>query len=84
MLFRSFCLTVIAMVALSCSGNDSSSPVGNNLPPADHTVPQGGRFHAPGLSNPQENCASCHGQDLRGGANGEPSCLQCHGDVWSN
>ena len=84
MLFRSVCFAVITFVILSCSGNDSPSPVSNALPPAGHTVSQGGRLHAPGLNNPQENCASCHGQDLRGGANGEPSCFQCHGNVWSN
>jgi hypothetical protein len=86
MLFRSICLTTIAFIVLSCSGNDSTSPspVGNNRSPADHTVSQGGRFHAPGLANPQVNCASCHGQNLRGGTNGEPSCYMCHGEVWSN
>ena len=26
-----------------------------------------------------DNCAACHGADLRGGANGEPSCFLCHG-----
>ncbi len=82
MLFRSICLAAITVVVLSCSG--SENPVSSNLPPANHTVPQGGRLHAQGLATPQENCASCHGQDLRGGSNGEPSCFQCHGEIWSN
>ena len=83
MLFRRFCLAVATMVVLNCSGNGDPSPVSNRLPPEDHTVSQGGRLHAPGLDNPQENCASCNGQDLQGGSNQEPSCFQCHGDVWS-
>jgi hypothetical protein len=87
MLLRSICFAVITMAAVSCSDNfENSSPVGNssNLRPADHTVSQSGRFHAPGLANPQENCAGCHGQNLRGGANGEPSCFLCHRQVWND
>lgn len=50
--------------------------------PADHTVRQGRAFHRSGLSNPTVNCTSCHGADLRGGTNGEPSCFSCHGRKW--
>jgi hypothetical protein len=50
-----------------------------------HTVALGGVNHRPNYCSPYQNCASCHGQDLRGGANGEPSCLKCHNQSkWKN
>lgn len=50
--------------------------------PEGHTVVRDGVAHAPGLSEPMENCAQCHGPTLEGGAAGEPSCTACHGVVW--
>ncbi len=51
--------------------------------PTPHDVVIGGFNHAQGYCQPQANCAACHGTDLKGGANGEPSCLQCHGALWN-
>ena len=47
-----------------------------------HDQNLGGVKHAKGYCSPTSNCASCHGSDLRGGANGEPSCYKCHGSLW--
>jgi len=50
-----------------------------------HTENKGGVFHAPNYCRPYQNCTSCHGQDLRGGSDGEPSCLSCHNQTkWKN
>ena len=50
-----------------------------------HTENLGGTFHAPGYCSPYENCTACHGTNLRGGPQGEPSCLQCHDQKkWKN
>ena len=77
-------LIVLSLLCLLIGcGSDDTSPVGTNPPPPNHTVSQSGRLHAPGLCQPQQNCASCHGDDLRGGSNGEPSCFQCHGAEWN-
>lgn len=71
---------VLAAAFLIGSCADSTSPSENV--PADHTLRKGGALHAPGLNDPVQNCATCHGAALRGGANGEPSCFRCHGEVW--
>ncbi len=47
-----------------------------------HDQNLGGAMHASGYCSPLQNCSSCHGPDLRGGSNGEPSCYQCHGTLW--
>ena len=65
---------------MACSNAEVTAP--ENVP-ADHTVRVDGAFHAPGLQSPLENCVRCHGADLQGGENGEPSCFRCHGQKWS-
>jgi hypothetical protein len=50
--------------------------------PEGHTVMKEGVPHKSGLKNPQENCSACHGANLGGGTNGEPSCYLCHGKKW--
>ena len=50
--------------------------------PEGHTVRRDGVPHAPGLNDPVNQCVTCHGNDLRGGDDGEPSCFSCHGQVW--
>jgi hypothetical protein len=64
--------------ALACS--DSST--GPSNAPEGHTVFKSGVAHAPGLSNPLVNCTACHGANLQGGAEGQPSCTSCHGVKW--
>ncbi len=50
-------------------------------PPADHTVSKDGYMHKTGLSDPLNNCITCHGDDLKGGIVGV-SCFECHGTKW--
>jgi len=63
---------------LACS-ESSTDPAGA---PEGHTVMEGGVAHAPGLNNPFVNCTNCHGANLQGGSDGEPSCTKCHGVKW--
>lgn len=65
----------------TCHGDLWSSPTCGQNP---HTVNLGGVLHAPNYCNPVQNCVGCHGADLRGGKNGEPSCYSCHADLWNN
>lgn len=58
----------------------ASAPVAKAPIPADHDLDIGGRMHAPGMREPERNCASCHGSDLDGGS--ASSCFDCHGKVW--
>jgi len=44
--------------------------------------PQDGVIHMEGLRDPVNNCTACHGDDLRGGDDGEPSCYSSHGKKW--
>lgn len=79
---RGLWTTALAGLALACSDDGPAGPV---VPPEgapNHTVRQGGRFHAPGLRDPEANCVSCHGADLMGGDEGQPSCFACHGRRW--
>ena len=67
-----FCLFL-----LFCSSPNNS----DYSPPSDHTVKKDGIKHKSGLKDPQTNCVSCHGSDLRGGSTGV-SCYECHGKKW--
>ncbi|UCF20328.1 MAG: hypothetical protein JSU87_02655 [Gemmatimonadota bacterium] len=71
------CFVLVA--ALACGDGDSTAP---DNAPAGHTVIQDGVAHRPGLNDPTQECVACHGADLRGGENGEPSCFSCHGRKW--
>lgn len=71
-------LLVLAAPA-ACGDDDGAAP--EDAPPG-HTVVQEGVAHRPGLRDPNQNCTGCHGADLRGGADGEPSCYSCHGQKW--
>jgi len=73
-------VTLFAAGAISFScGSDSTAPADA---PEGHTVVRGGVAHAPGLTNPTQNCTSCHGANLAGGSAGQPSCFSCHGQKW--
>jgi hypothetical protein len=50
--------------------------------PRTHNIDLGGAMHAPGYDNPVRRCASCHGEDLRGGRRAESSCFDCHDQTW--
>lgn len=71
----------ILFIAFGVFMTSCNSPESGKNAPAGHTVNKGGYFHKPGLDNPEENCVSCHGNDLRGGTSGV-SCFSCHGEVW--
>ena len=45
-----------------------------------HTISRDGNLHASG--SPTTVCINCHGADLHGGYNNEPSCYKCHGKKW--
>lgn len=70
----------LALAPLGCSDDDDDPTAPSNAP-ADHTISRDGVRHLPGLTDPETNCVTCHGADLRGGANA-PSCFTCHGQVW--
>jgi len=72
-------LLALALPAIACSEKDPTEAGGA---PASHTVVENGVRHAPGLQQPQQNCTSCHGADLHGGAEA-PSCYSCHGARWN-
>ena len=70
----------ILLLATAAACDDEVTGPGNA--PANHTVINDGVPHAPGLNDPTQNCTTCHGADLRGGPNGQPSCFSCHGQKW--
>lgn len=78
---RHLALAVLTVAALAFAGCDDDPTIPDDAP-AGHTVNQDGVAHMPGLSQPADNCASCHGADLRGGSEGQPSCFSCHGRKW--
>jgi hypothetical protein len=61
-------------------GDDDGNETGPA--PEGHTVSRDGVLHMPGLTDPVANCTGCHGADLRGGTEGQPSCYRCHGEKW--
>ncbi|MGD8727726.1 MAG: hypothetical protein PVH40_08780 [Gemmatimonadales bacterium] len=69
----------IAGMGAACSDDDGSGPDDDT---DTHTVIRGGVAHAPGLNDPVANCTQCHGADLQGGTDEEPSCFTCHGQKW--
>lgn len=70
---------LLAGLLVACGDDD-----GNDAGPAPdgHTVSRDGVLHMTGLGDPVANCTGCHGADLRGGAEGQPSCYRCHGEKW--
>lgn len=71
--------SVLIFMFVGCGDDESTAP--ENAPPG-HTVVEDGVAHAPGLESPLQNCTNCHGANLEGGTNGQPSCFTCHGQVW--
>tara|TARA_B100001094_G_scaffold326631_1_gene383152 strand:- start:1298 stop:1693 length:396 start_codon:yes stop_codon:yes gene_type:complete len=47
-----------------------------------HTSPFAGIEHPQGIAHASRYCRHCHGENLSGGENGEPSCFRCHGQNW--
>lgn len=72
----------LALQVVASCGDSSTEPDDDDGPPANHTVSIGGALHDPGLNDPEVNCTACHGADLEGGPDGQPSCFTCHGRRW--
>ena len=68
-------------LALAVGGCGDDPTIPDDAPPG-HEVVLDGVVHASGFRSPLAECTSCHGEDLRGGGDGEPSCFSCHGRVW--
>lgn len=64
-------------LTIACESNMES----DYNPPNDHSLSKDGIMHKSGLNDPVDNCASCHGEDLRGGS-AVVSCYECHGKKW--
>ena len=81
---KTFLMLGFAVLLVGVAGG-SNGCGDDDLPPnapSGHTVNEDGVAHADGHRNPTANCVDCHGADLRGGSNGEPSCFSCHGQEW--
>jgi len=78
---RIFVALLVVGFAFVPAGCDDDDPIRPSDAPSDHTVNQDGVGHAPGLGDPDANCAGCHGSDLRGDGD-VPSCFSCHGQEW--
>ncbi len=72
-----FALIVILLLIVACETTMESE----NNAPADHTINEDGIMHKPGLNKPDENCTSCHGENLQG-TDKAPSCHSCHDKKW--
>jgi len=69
---RFFLLLLLpALVIVADCGSDA---------PDDHQVSQDGTRHLEGLKDPDVNCVTCHGEDLKG--DDGPSCYECHNKKW--
>ena len=53
-----------------------------NCGSTQHNQRKDGVYHAANFCKPLDNCIQCHGSNLRGGPNNEPSCYRCHGEKW--
>jgi len=72
-------LVILLLSFLVCCESEEDYPDYN--PPSDHTVSKDGVMHRSGLSDPTQNCTTCHGNDLTGGTS-QVSCYECHGQEW--
>ena len=72
-------LSILLFSVLVCCESEEDYP--NYNPPADHTVSKDGVMHRSGLTDPTQNCTTCHGNDLTGGT-AQVSCYECHGQEW--
>ena len=70
---------LMSVGALQACSDSSTDPADA---PEGHTAFNGGVPHMPGFNNPTVNCTACHGANLQGGADGQPSCTSCHGVKW--
>lgn len=70
-------LIVAVVIAFSCSLEE-----GPTAEIRAHTINHAGVVHPIGLQRANRYCKECHGENLNGGANGEPSCYRCHGENW--
>ncbi len=72
-----FPLALSGLLLAGCSSKTAPSNA-----PGSHTSKIGGVYHLPGFTDPNEHCVACHGANLEGGTNDEPSCTSCHDQLW--
>ena len=77
---RAFYILMIVLASLSLSLALNCGDDDDDDAPSSHTVNNDGVMHKEGLQDPETNCTSCHGADLKGGDG--PSCYKCHGEKW--
>ena len=73
-------ILIFLLFVLVCACNKSNE-VPKYSAHEDHTISKDGTMHKSGLKEPQTNCASCHGSDLKGGTV-NVSCYDCHSKEW--
>ena len=74
------CLSLGLINLYSCADQDAYSVKKIRA----HGLNINGVMHAQPSLNAERYCSECHGQNLVGGGNGEPSCYQCHGKSWTD
>ena len=72
---------LLAILFLASLSSCSLEPDGLR-PIRAHTVDFGGVAHAVPMLKGERYCQLCHGENLVGGSEGQPSCFQCHGKRW--
>jgi hypothetical protein len=80
-------LAVLLLAGLACLNKDpyrAGEGGSASLKLLPHNMMLGGTGHADGMCDAINFCSACHGANLQGGTNGEPSCTKCHGVVWGS
>ena len=72
-------LTALALLALTVACSTKPGPARSIRA---HTTIHADIAHAEPAIKAEHYCVNCHGKNLMGGANFEPSCYQCHGKNW--
>jgi len=73
-------LTTLVALALSLASCSVEKPEKKNI--RGHYLDYDGVAHAVPATKALRYCVQCHGSNLEGGTDGEPSCLRCHGENW--
>ena len=74
-------ILIMFLLVVLFSSCEENNDMPKYSPPSDHTISKDGALHKSGLDQPQTNCVSCHGEDLKGGTSGV-SCYECHNKKW--
>ncbi len=77
MMTRFTTLVALAFVLIGCSVEKPQT-----VEIRGHFLDYDGVAHAAPANKALRYCVQCHGNQLEGGINDEPSCLKCHGENW--